>query len=139
VLSMANIDAVKNNHIFGGIMKKQFCLILQIIFLFVLLAGISVNAYAQRCQAITKKGTQCKRQAQSGSIYCLQHARMYGGSSQPADTIVKKEIKKSERQKVTKSETIISTTATGKTLYQGPRGGIYHYSKSGKKVYHKRK
>jgi len=27
------------------------------------------------------------------------------------------------------------TTPTGKTIYQGPRGGCYHYSKSGKKVY----
>ena len=36
-------------------------------------------------------------------------------------------------------ETEIGTTPTGKTLYQGPRGGVYHYSKSGKKVYHKRK
>lgn len=28
-----------------------------------------------RCQAVTKKGTQCKRRAQSGSIYCWQHNR----------------------------------------------------------------
>jgi hypothetical protein len=27
------------------------------------------------------------------------------------------------------------TTPTGKTIYQGPRGGCYHYSKSGRKVY----
>ncbi len=26
-------------------------------------------------------------------------------------------------------------TPTGKTIYVGPRGGGYHYSKSGKKVY----
>jgi hypothetical protein len=26
-----------------------------------------------RCQAITKKGTQCKRKAKPGSIYCWQH------------------------------------------------------------------
>ena len=26
-----------------------------------------------RCQAITKKGTQCKRKAKTGSIYCWQH------------------------------------------------------------------
>lgn len=30
-------------------------------------------------------------------------------------------------------------TATGKTIYTGPRGGRYHYSKSGKKVYEKHK
>ena len=28
-----------------------------------------------RCQAITKKGTQCSRRAMPGSIYCWQHAR----------------------------------------------------------------
>ncbi len=28
-----------------------------------------------RCQAITKKGTQCSRRAQAGSVYCWQHAR----------------------------------------------------------------
>ena len=33
------------------------------------------------------------------------------------------------------SETAVGTTATGKTIYEGPRGGHYHYSKSGKKVY----
>lgn len=30
-------------------------------------------------------------------------------------------------------------TATGKTIYEGPRGGRYHYSASGRKVYEKRK
>lgn len=28
-----------------------------------------------RCQAITKKGTQCKRFAQKGSKYCWQHQK----------------------------------------------------------------
>jgi hypothetical protein len=32
----------------------------------------------------------------------------------------------------------IGTTATGIPLYMGPRGGIYHYSKSGKKVYQRK-
>lgn len=31
------------------------------------------------------------------------------------------------------------TTPTGKEIYVGPRGGRYHYSKSGKKVYEKKK
>ena len=31
------------------------------------------------------------------------------------------------------------TTATGKPIYVGPRGGHYHYSKSGKKVYERRR
>ncbi len=120
-------------------MNKQLYLILRVILLFVLLASVSLNAYSQRCQATTKKGTQCKRQAQEGSVYCWQHVRMYEESSQPTKTTTKKETKIINQQKVTKSGTEIGTTATGKTLYQGPRGGVYHYSKSGKKVYHKRK
>ena len=31
------------------------------------------NTYSGRCQAITKKGTQCKRNAKIGSKYCWQH------------------------------------------------------------------
>ena len=30
---------------------------------------------SSRCQATTKKGTQCSRNAQAGSSYCWQHAR----------------------------------------------------------------
>lgn len=32
-----------------------------------------------------------------------------------------------------------TTTATGLPIYEGPRGGHYHYSKSGKKVYERKK
>lgn len=31
------------------------------------------DTYSGRCQAITKKGTQCKRTASHGSKYCWQH------------------------------------------------------------------
>lgn len=30
-------------------------------------------SYSSRCQATTKKGSQCKRSAQSGRSYCWQH------------------------------------------------------------------
>lgn len=33
----------------------------------------SSATYSGRCQAITKKGTQCKRMAQAGRKYCWQH------------------------------------------------------------------
>jgi endonuclease YncB( thermonuclease family) len=36
-------------------------------------------------------------------------------------------------------ETVTGQTATGIPTYTGPRGGQYHYSKSGKKVYEKKK
>ena len=38
----------------------------------------------------------------------------------------------------TESSTAASTT-TGKTVHTGPRGGQYHYSASGKKVYERKK
>jgi hypothetical protein len=37
------------------------------------------------------------------------------------------------------SDPAVGNTATGKTIYEGPRGGHYHYSKSGKKVYERKK
>lgn len=33
----------------------------------------TTSTYSRRCQATTKKGTQCKRNAQSGRNYCWQH------------------------------------------------------------------
>jgi hypothetical protein len=40
---------------------------------------------------------------------------------------------------VDQSQSGIGYTPTGKALNVGPRGGIYHYSASGRKVYHSRK
>ena len=36
-------------------------------------------------------------------------------------------------------DTASGTAATGTPTYVGPRGGVYHYSKSGKKVYERRR
>jgi hypothetical protein len=38
-------------------------------------AAAKPAARSSRCQATTKKGTQCSRNAQAGSSYCWQHAR----------------------------------------------------------------
>jgi hypothetical protein len=74
-------------------MKKNLRLFMRILLLILVLLGAE-NAYSQRCQAVTKKGTQCKRNAQAGSIYCWQHTRMYGnGSSESATTARKDTIK----------------------------------------------
>ncbi len=53
--------------------RRQFIRLI-LVFLVLAFAG---SAFAQRCAATTKKGTQCKRSAASGSSYCWQH----GGSS----------------------------------------------------------
>ncbi len=56
------------------------------IFAVALVLFLCANVYAQRCQATTKRGTQCKRNVQSGSVYCWQHERIYGNTqtSKPA-------------------------------------------------------
>ena len=53
--------------------RRQFISLLSV-FLLLIFAG---SASAQRCAATTKKGTQCKRNAATGSSYCWQH----GGNS----------------------------------------------------------
>ena len=40
-------------------------------------------AFAAQCTATTKKGTQCKRQAAAGSLYCWQH----GGKTTSQSTV----------------------------------------------------
>jgi len=42
-------------------------------------------------------------------------------------------------EKLRTGDKVVGKTATGKTIYEGPRGGKYHYSASGKKVYEKKK
>jgi hypothetical protein len=46
-------------------------LIYLLVIVFISLPALDV--YAQRCQATTKKGSQCKRNAAVNSIYCWQH------------------------------------------------------------------
>ena len=41
--------------------------------------------------------------------------------------------------KVTDNNPIVGSTKTGIPIHQGSRGGLYHYSKSGNKVYEKKK
>lgn len=71
--------------------------------LFVMFLVVTVSALSQRCQALTKKGTQCKRNAQAGSIYCWQHTRMYGTVSTESATPTKTDSSK-ETTTTTKSK-----------------------------------
>ena len=45
----------------------------------------------------------------------------------------------SRQSSIRSGETAVGATPTGKTIYVGPRGGLYHYSKSGRKVYERRR
>ncbi len=44
-----------------------------------------------------------------------------------------------QKEKSTTTQTSTETNSKEQTIYTGPRGGKYHYSKSGKKVYEKKK
>ncbi len=70
---------------------------------------------SNRCIAITKKGTRCKRMAQAGSQYCWQHQN---------------------NSSITQS---YSNYSGDRTVYTGPRGGRYYYNSKGYKVYLKKK
>lgn len=52
-------------------------------FLIVLMAAVAVHAAAFGCEAITKKGTKCKRAPMPGSQYCWQH----GGRQTNTNTV----------------------------------------------------
>jgi hypothetical protein len=56
-------------------------IIQRISILIVMFLVVTAFALSQQCKAILKNGTQCKRKAQAGSIYCRQHTRMYGKGS----------------------------------------------------------
>ncbi|MFA5834362.1 MAG: hypothetical protein WDA22_12875 [Bacteroidota bacterium] len=56
----------------------------------------AVELEAGQCQATTKKGTQCKRQAAAGSSYCWQHA---GQETKTPGTILNTDKKSSSEVK----------------------------------------
>jgi hypothetical protein len=60
-------------------------------------------------------------------------------SQENATGVLKGSQVESQQSSVRSGETAVGTTPTGKTIYVGPRGGLYHYSKSGKKVYERRR
>jgi regulator of replication initiation timing len=82
-----------------------------------------------RCQAITAKGTQCSRTAESGSNYCWQHR----GTYEPASTAGSD----SNKSSVSPSKSS-GTTTSGRTIMTGPRGGQYYINKNGNKTYIKK-
>jgi hypothetical protein len=62
------------------------------------------------------------------------------GSSPPRKNVASSDPSTiSDERLAQQSETPTGQTATGIPTYTGPRGGVYHYSKSGKKVYERKK
>ena len=79
----------------------------------------STSPTSNQCIAITKKGTQCSRNAQEGSDYCWQHNK--------SKSTIKSETKSSD------------SNSSGRTIHTGPRGGKYYINKNGNKTYIKKK
>ena len=63
-------------------MLRKFKILLILLITTALLSSLALSG---QCQATTKKGTQCKRQAAAGSSYCWQHG---GSSSTKATTVI---------------------------------------------------
>lgn len=127
---------------------KKLLLVITILFAF---SGLSTQVYSSekistnyskvidggRCQATTKKGTQCKRNAAEGSDYCWQH-----GGTKKTSYNNKKDYNKSEKSNNNKAKiekTSTGETYNGKIVHTGPRGGKYYINKNGNKTYIKRK
>lgn len=70
---------------------------------------IAPDLEAGQCQATTKKGTQCKRQAAAGSSYCWQH----GGSSTPSRST--EMTKDTTARKISPSNEVTSTRCQATT------------------------
>lgn len=90
----------------------------------------SSSSTTKRCLAITAKGTQCTREAESGSDYCWQHKSTY----EPYNVLSTKS-SSSSTYKATSSP----SSASGRTLITGPRGGTYYINSKGNKTYVKKK
>lgn len=112
-------------------MKKLLSLFFLVIFI---TAGSQVwGQTTKQCQAITSKGTQCKRSAEAGSNYCWQHKSTYEPNSDVSD-------KKNDSTTVKKSTTTPQSPSTGGRIYQtGPKGGTYYINSHGNKTYVKKK
>jgi len=80
-----------------------------------------------QCNGLTKTGERCKNKTLNTSGYCYLHENQ---DSKKTTTEVKIQTFETTSENYTRS---------GQTIYTGPRGGRYHYSSSGKKVYERRK
>ena len=111
-----------------------------------MVCGLNAQEIQCKCRQIEGEEYFCKCTAVTGSL----PSSMVLTSTAPASILNSKPgpITSPEaqgaKQLATSSETAApkgtptgETTATGKTIYEGPRGGHYHYSASGKKVYEK--
>lgn len=84
----------------------------------------TASTESTRCKAITQQGTQCKRNADSGSDYCWQHKAI------TTSTTASSSVKSTQS-----SSSSSATTPSGRTILTGPRGGKYYINSNGNKTY----
>ena len=70
----------------AGIRRLSILLVMVLV-----VTAFALSEQAGQCKAILKNGTQCKRKAQAGSIYCWQHTRMFGNGSATLTAPAKKD------------------------------------------------
>jgi len=80
----------------------------------------------EQCIAITKQGARCTKTTLNESGLCHLHINQLKSES-ISDPYIEP------------SDIATGKTRSGQTIYTGVRGGKYHYSKSGKKVYESKK
>lgn len=74
------------------------------------------NVKILQCTAITKSGSQCKRNAQPNTKFCWQH-------------------QSSSSQENLKSNSTSNEYYNGHKIITGPRGGKYYINRNGNKTY----
>ncbi len=97
--------------------------------------------YAQEVAAL-KDGRRVLLKPDGTWVY-LREEPQAGASPKKDDPAAavpgKKDVTMKDAAAATGGKSTGGTTATGLPIYEGPRGGRYHISKSGKKVYEKRR
>jgi colicin import membrane protein len=79
---------------------------------------IKKEVSSTQCKAITKKGSQCTRNAIAGTDYCWQHSK--------------------SSVKTEKKDSKTNTGVSDNTIQTGPRGGKYYINSHGNKTYIKK-
>ncbi len=93
--------------------------------------GIKASSSVQ-CNGLTKAGNRCRNKTLNPEGYCYLHI----GQKSPGEETISNANGLLAEEQTTDRQT--GTNSKGQAVYTGPRGGQYHYSKSGEKVYERK-
>ena len=101
-----------------------------------------------QCTFLSKDGLQCSIKTSNKSGYCPEHEKQIQKDKNSEQVETKKEVIVTDKNNNIKSDNSLDKvsqkhegteyTPRGHEIFTGPRGGRYHYSKNGKKVYEKK-